>query len=463
MPPDDEDPSLDHARRRDDGEAPLSAMRPQHELEAEGGPYGRLPSLDASEVSGSGCCALDEDANEAPTVPLHELYGSSSPIPPPRLLERLMGRPPRIPPIIGGPRPSTSEAKLSRIDEGETSSQLSRDERGTLASSTIIDEAPREPPRSSAVQRLAGVLLAACTLGGLARHQFVPHDHPTLQAQPPTMPPAQALANSTQLLLQQVELESQLASLERSTSGEESHSHKRLGLLAELLRSHRASATLHGSEDADAIADVETRLRGAARYGVGEAVEQVFNANTLRNRVLYPFRVEDVTYVEGAPRPEAARAERRIQRLNDDEKFVEEDSGDDPMVEEDSGDEDEPRADDIDLVDGSGPGIRYTLVRLLDGFVVKNVPESFLRRYEPYEPGARALCNLGDDALGQIVVSPCRVVEYLPPDEDEMDDDTYMRTRREAVKAEYRVKTRRPEGEEVEANLPIGKLQMQLL
>ena len=220
----------------------------------------------------------------------------------------------------------------------------------------------------------------------------------------------------------QIELESQLSDLER-TLYEEEDSKLRIELLIELLKSHRLN------QNHAAAAAVEMKLRGAAKFNVGDAIEQLYNANTMRNRILYPFKVVDVHVTHEEREVGASR------RLNEEP------------------DEDDDEEEDEDDAPPAG-GIRYTIVRLLDGYRAENIPESFLRRYVPYEQDTRALCNVGGYGMGQEHMSPCSVVEYIPPEglEEPSDDDVYVRVKKEedVLLSRYRVRTIREEGEVVE-------------
>lgn len=84
-----------------------------------------------------------------------------------------------------------------------------------------------------------------------------------------------------------------------------------------------------------------------------------------------------------------------------------------------------------------GDDIRYTIVRLVDGLRVKEVPEFSLRQYLPYEKDTLAACNVGGYGRAQQLL-PCSIQEY---------SDSFN---------EYRV---RIEGEEAERNLPVEMLQ----
>ena len=77
-------------------------------------------------------------------------------------------------------------------------------------------------------------------------------------------------------------------------------------------------------------------------------------------------------------------------------------------------------------------GIRYTLLRLVDGVILNSVPESFLQSYTPYKVNSEALCTIrmmdsksADDESGSRYASnygvgeermvPCLIVEYIRP------------------------------------------------
>lgn len=142
----------------------------------------------------------------------------------------------------------------------------------------------------------------------------------------------------------------------------------------------------HNDAAADAEA-VEQRVE-AAKFRVGEVVEQIYNTHSLRSRVLYPLQVEEINFTE----------------------------------------QDEDRGEAMP---------RYTLVRLVDGHRVERALESSLRQYLPYSQDTLAACNFGGYGKAQILL-PCSIREYIQSSN------------------EYRV---RIEGEEVERNLPIEKLQ----
>ena len=118
---------------------------------------------------------------------------------------------------------------------------------------------------------------------------------------------------------------------------------------------------------------------------------------TTKNRVVYPYRVEEIHFAQ-----ESDEEERAID------------------------------IKDEDCCDA----IRYTTVRLNDGHRVQLAQESYLRKYIPYSQDTVAVCNIGGYGTAQML-APCSIQEYHPSSN------------------EYIV---RVEGEEEEQNLPVDKL-----
>lgn len=235
-------------------------------------------------------------------------------------------------------------------------------------------------------------------------------------------------------------LERQIAALEVETAEDESPRHK-AALLEELLSHHRRAA------DHAAAADVEQRLRGlgAAKFVVGDVVEQLYNANTLKCRILYPFRVEEVHY---GTREESSQEPKHA-----------------------GFDEEHP-------VPGSQPegetalvGMHhtYTIVRLSDGRVVEQMPESFLRPYVPYDPDTRALCNVGGADIGEERLFSCSILEYILPGDAKERGATppptqHVRIKRDGeaiLKSRYRVTIHGRDAED-EAIVAMNRMQHRL-
>ena len=113
-------------------------------------------------------------------------------------------------------------------------------------------------------------------------------------------------------------------------------------------------------KDAAADAEAVDQLVEAAKFRVGEVVEQIYNTHSMRSRILYPLQVEEIHHPdrgEGMP--------------------------------------------------------QYTLVRLVDGYRVKRAPESSLRQYLPYSQDTVVACNVGGYGKTQILL-PCSIQEYIP-------------------------------------------------
>jgi len=251
----------------------------------------------------------------------------------------------------------------------------------------------------------------------------------------PANNPINNTTTRTQLTKRQIELELQLHELEFKIV-EEDNNRLKVELLAELLKNHK----LNRNHTAATIVEQRLRGLGAAKFEVGGVVEQMYNANTLKNRILYPFRVEEVHF--SSWELDDVEENHHHQSLNEDWD-----------------------RDSSDLRYTTAPpvGIRYTIVRLLDGFRVKQIPESFLRQYLPYPQDSKALCNVGGYGIGQERLVSCTIIDYILPPSKPLTGKEHVRIKKEeeVLKAEYRVRIRREE-EDVEDNLPIGKAQRQL-
>ena len=196
------------------------------------------------------------------------------------------------------------------------------------------------------------------------------------------------------LTLRDYEFERQLAKIDI----------KEVDLLAELLTSHK----LNGNEAA--AAEVERKLMDAAKFKVGDVVEQIYNAYSMKSRMLYPFVVEEITFAHNSEEEDSSIPEMH---------YTQEWS--------DCG------------------GIRYTVVRLVDGFRMRQIPERSLRTYLPYREDANALCSIGGNGPSAQKFAPCTVGMYVVNEEGT-----------EATEARYRVRIR---GEEEDRTLSMDKLQ----
>jgi len=205
-----------------------------------------------------------------------------------------------------------------------------------------------------------------------------------------------------------IDLERHQLSEEEYQITEEENSQLKVELLAELLKSHELN------RNCTAATKVEQRLQRVEKFQVGDVVEQMYNANTVKTRILYPFQVEEIHVGPNDP------------------QGVNENSDNDSNV-------------------------QYTIVRLLDGFRVEKIPESFLRQYAPYPQDSKALCNVGEYGIGKERLVPCAIVDYIPPIKPLMAKEHARIKKEEEHEAEYRVRIR--EKEEIEQNLPMGKLQ----
>jgi len=179
---------------------------------------------------------------------------------------------------------------------------------------------------------------------------------------------------------------------------EEEESELRVELLAELLVERDSS-----NRNCTAAAKEEKLLQRVEKFQVGDVVEQIYNGNTVKNRILYPFQVE-----------KASVGPFDLQGASEDSDH-----------------------DDIH--------VRYTLTRMVDGLQVEDIPESFLRHYSPYSQDSVSLCNLGKNSAGRERVVACTIVDYIPASKSLV-----------ARESEYRVKIR--DGQEKELILPIGML-----
>ena len=205
-----------------------------------------------------------------------------------------------------------------------------------------------------------------------------------------------SIATTSHNLSREFELEKKLEELDV----------QRADLLLELAKSHR----LHLNEEAAKEAD--EKLLGSSKFKVGNVIEQIYNSSSRKSRVLFPYRVTEIHFDQEA---------------------------DDEM-------------DDSDLKDEDCGGIRYTIVRLSDGFKIERAPESFLREYLPYPQDARGvLCDVGGEVgiMAEQLIIPCSVQEYIMNEEMSLE------------KAMYRVRlSGSGEGEdEVEQILSMEKLQ----
>ena len=169
-------------------------------------------------------------------------------------------------------------------------------------------------------------------------------------------------------------------------------------------------------------AKADQRPHRVEKFQVGDVVEQLYNANTVKNRVLQPFQVEEL---HAGPWEE-----------DDDSQSLNEDS-------------------DSELGNASVPLIeaRYTIVRLVDGFRVKQIPEPFLRKYVPYSQDSEALCNVGGCGIGKERIVSCTIIEYISPKKPLAGNEE-----KDVLEAEYRVRIR----EEEEIVLGLRKLQRRL-
>mmetsp|Transcript_35088 Transcript_35088/g.74040 ORF Transcript_35088/g.74040 Transcript_35088/m.74040 type:complete len:420 (-) Transcript_35088:202-1461(-) len=254
-----------------------------------------------------------------------------------------------------------------------------------------------------------------------------------------------------------IELEAELHELESSLSDADNVRYK-VELLAELLKNHWNH---HNYTAAD---DVEQRLRGlgAAKYEPGDVVEQLYNANTLQNRILYPFKVvkvhfdvwEETDQKNGQQSTHGSKEEDIASGHRYGYGHILDYSISDDHSSEAKSDAQQQRAQVV--------GIRYTIVRLLDNFVVRQIPESFLRRYVFYAAGTHALCNLGGSGMGQTRLMSCYIEECALSNRDNKGDFQHVMVRKErqekVLNAHYRVSIKEGRGD-VEEYLPIGNVQ----
>ena len=174
-----------------------------------------------------------------------------------------------------------------------------------------------------------------------------------------------------------------------------------VNLVAELLERLKAVSnyTMTAKSTADEVEKGDL-FCGVTKFQVGDIVEQIYNVHSMKSRVLYPYRIEEKHFMQNP--------------------------------------------DDQDEVCG---GIRYSLVRLIDGFRIENTPESSLRNYLPYTQDAKALCNVGGYGLAQKLL-PCAV------------EEVYISGHAQSTsRAEYIVTVQGEGGKEEEMNLPIESLQ----
>lgn len=122
--------------------------------------------------------------------------------------------------------------------------------------------------------------------------------------------------------------------------------------LADLIMSHRLHHEHHNEDAAPAAKELEQMLKMTAKFQVGDIVEMIYNEYTTKNRVVYPFRVEEIHEVS----------------------------------------KEQDCATDVTLNDNSD-GIQYTLIRLVDGRRLEKLPEATLRQYLPYEQNTRPHAN----------------------------------------------------------------------
>lgn len=185
-------------------------------------------------------------------------------------------------------------------------------------------------------------------------------------------------------------------------------------IVTELLGSLGLHDHIAARIEAYASAAAEVDFWGVTKFKVGDVVEQVYNAHTRKSRILYPFRVEEIHFVQN------------------------------PEYEED--DIDLSAYDEIPLdlnINAECGGIRYSIVRLVDGFVIEHVPESSFRHYLPYSHDAKVLCNVGGYEPSNQLLFPCSIQEVYISSPTEL---------------EYHVIVRDNEGKEEELNLPLDKL-----
>mmetsp|Transcript_23174 Transcript_23174/g.48882 ORF Transcript_23174/g.48882 Transcript_23174/m.48882 type:complete len:284 (+) Transcript_23174:183-1034(+) len=160
---------------------------------------------------------------------------------------------------------------------------------------------------------------------------------------------------------------------------EEQDSELSVELLTELLVNRTSS-----NRSCNAAAKEEKLLQRVEKFQVGDVVEQMYNGNTVKNRILYPFQVEEVHF---GP---------------------------------------------LDASDNSGyddANVRYTLTRLFDGTKTKDVPESFLQDYSPYPQNSKALCNVGGYGAGTEKLVSCTTVDYIPASESLVTKESKYRVR----------------------------------
>lgn len=168
-----------------------------------------------------------------------------------------------------------------------------------------------------------------------------------------------------------------------------------VNLVAELLERLRQFNN-NMTEPTSAEVEQQEPFCEVTKFQVGDIVEQIYNVHSMKSRVLYPYRIEEIQQQDGF---------------------------------------------------GECGGIRYSLVRLIDGFRIENTPESSLRHYLPYTQDAKALCNVGGFGLAQKLF-PCSIQEV------------YISGHAQSTtKAEYLVTVQGEGGKEEEMNLPIESLQ----
>jgi len=139
-------------------------------------------------------------------------------------------------------------------------------------------------------------------------------------------------------------------------------------------------------------------MRGASKFNIGDIIEQIYNGNTVENRMLYPYKIVAVHF-----RDKYDNKSERQQHLE---------IGSSDYI---SDDEDYDGGEII----GTGKmtphyiGIRYTITRLLDGVTMHSVPELFLKHYHQYTSSLSALCNISEIDDAKLV--SCMIVNYFAP------------------------------------------------
>lgn len=139
-------------------------------------------------------------------------------------------------------------------------------------------------------------------------------------------------------------------------------------------------------------------MRGASKFNIGDIIEQIYNGNTVENRMLYPYKIVAVHF--------------RDKYDNNNERQQHLEIGSSDYI---SDDEDYDGGEII----GTGKmtphyiGIRYTITRLLDGVTMHSVPELFLKHYHQYTSSLSALCNISEIDDAKLV--SCMIINYFAP------------------------------------------------